>query len=140
MSVDITSDLDKKWTGLASPLTRRKDGPWSSKKTQDLIRSSIFMILTTRKGTRIMNPDFGSPFMEMVYEQNDVILRTEILNYVKTSLSEWEPRISINEVKIKSLNQDVTVMINYTILVTGENITDTINYTKFQPETVRIGV
>jgi uncharacterized protein len=62
------------------------------------IRESILAILCTRKGERVLGPDFGSENHKFVFEP--IVART--LALIKTAVREalvcWEPRIELNDV------------------------------------------
>ena len=62
------------------------------------IRESILQILGTRPGERFMNPEFGSRLKDLVFEQNDEVLKGLIRHYVIDSIKRWEKRIAITGV------------------------------------------
>ena len=64
------------------------------------IRQSVNIILSTRKGERLMRPDFGSGLHSFIFDNDNVTTRTRIKNAAEEALSLWEPRIKDVEVKV----------------------------------------
>lgn len=58
-------------------------------------RIFLLQILDTRPGERLMNPEFGSRLNELVFEQNDEVLKGMIRHYVIDAIKQWEKRIAI---------------------------------------------
>ena len=59
------------------------------------IKDSIHLILATRIGERVMNPEFGSRLPFLVFEPNDTILHGLLRTYTVEALRRWEKRIEI---------------------------------------------
>lgn len=136
----VLTGAGEKWKGVALPLILYSDGHFSSRPTSDLIKSSVFHILTTKRGTRLMRPSFGSPFPEMVFEQNDSVLESEIRTYVTESLQEQEPRINIESVGVSrsQSGNEVEVIIDYTIIETGEVVKQKMEFEPNNTESIRM--
>lgn len=88
---------------------------------EENIRQSIYLIIMTRKGERVMEPDFGCDIHNFVFDLPDEsvanLVRTEIVD----ALTRWEPRIV-----------DIQVFIDYTEIHLGKvvfNITYTVRDT-----------
>ena len=88
---------------------------------EENIRQSIYLIIMTRKGERVMEPDFGCDIHNFVFDLPDEsvanLVRTEIVD----ALTRWEPRIV-----------DTQVFIDYTEIHLGKvvfNITYTVRDT-----------
>jgi phage baseplate assembly protein W len=87
-------------SGWAFPVGLAQDG--SLRMTQDgdqAIRDSIWMILSTSPGERVMRPDFGCGIADHVFDVNDPGTAGEISNSVRDALAEWEPRIDVLDVR-----------------------------------------
>ncbi len=84
---------------------------------EDNINSNIDIILQTSKGERIMEPKFGSGLQEFFFRPMDETLKGEIKEAVKTSLLNYEPRITVQNVSVEYtdlLNGLVEITITYT--------------------------
>ena len=64
-------------------------------KGQALIRQSIFLLLATRRGERVMRPDYGCNLDRLVFLANDVTTAGLAIHYTRKALERWEPRIEI---------------------------------------------
>ena len=65
---------------------------------EESIRQSIWLILSTSPGERVMRPTFGSNLQTLVFENNDAALAGSVVSAVRTALARWEPRIRLLEV------------------------------------------
>lgn len=66
---------------------------------EDAIRQSIYIILRTRKGERVMRPEFGCGIYDFAFETMDYATLSQIGREVKEALILWEPRIRDIEVE-----------------------------------------
>jgi phage baseplate assembly protein W len=79
-------------TGYGSgPIRRPADGDAS-------IRQSIWMILSTSPGERVMRPDFGCGLQDLVFGVNNAGTATAVATTVRDALAVWEPRIDVVDV------------------------------------------
>ncbi|PKM82011.1 MAG: baseplate protein [Firmicutes bacterium HGW-Firmicutes-14] len=62
------------------------------------IRESIWIILSTSKGERIMRPDFGCGIHDFVFASMDMTTLNMMESSVREALTVWEPRIEVIEV------------------------------------------
>ncbi len=65
---------------------------------EESIRQSIWIILSTSPGERIMRPTFGSNLQALVFEINDSGLASSAASAVQNALTSWEPRIQLLDV------------------------------------------
>jgi phage baseplate assembly protein W len=66
------------------------------------IRESIWIILSTSKGERVMRPEFGCGIHDFVFASINMSILTLIENSVRESLTLWEPRIEVMSVKVST--------------------------------------
>ena len=95
--------LDFLGKGLKFPFRfeRRSGGTQISTATSldhTHIHESILQILGTRPGERFMRPDFGSRVRDLVFEQNDTVLRALLRHYVIDAITRWEKRVYVTDV------------------------------------------
>lgn len=57
------------------------------------IRQAIGIILSTRKGERVMRPEFGCGIHDFAFDTTDYATLSRIEKEVKDALVRWEPRI-----------------------------------------------
>jgi phage baseplate assembly protein W len=85
----------------------------ATSQKHDHIRESILQILGTRPGERLMNPEFGSKLHDLVFEQNDEVLKGLIRHYVIDAIKRWEKRVIVTEVSYDSspVNTDRNILL-----------------------------
>lgn len=96
-----------------------KVGSIETSNAGERIKDSIHLILSTRPGERIMNPEFGSRLPLLVFEPNDQILHNLLRHYTGEALARWEKRIVVLSVNlIDNLDGDgntIGVEVQYSI-------------------------
>lgn len=65
---------------------------------EESVRQSIWMILSTSPGERVMRPDFGCGMYDLVFGVNNASTATAIAEAVREALGTWEPRIDVLDV------------------------------------------
>jgi phage baseplate assembly protein W len=65
---------------------------------EEAIRQSIWMILGTTRGERVMRPDFGCDIHELVFDVHDAETVGAVCESVREALTQWEPRIDVLDV------------------------------------------
>lgn len=85
----------------------------ATSREHEHIRESILQILGTRIGERFMNPEFGSRLKDLVFEQNDEVLKGLLRHYVIDAIKRWEKRVIITEVRFddRPLNIDGNLLL-----------------------------
>ena len=98
------------WSGLGMPILKGLGGYFAPKTEEDLIWSSLLMILGTTKGARVMLPEFGSGVFESVFDPNDQVLHDNIRSALQNDVTRWDPRINIVNVDLSSGGSDGTAL------------------------------
>lgn len=86
----------------------------------DNIKQSIEHILATPKGHRYMLPEYGSRIEEMIFEQNDDVLKSMLRLFIKEALDTWETRIKFRDVSFDQDNTLISCNIVYNIINQNE--------------------
>ncbi len=86
--------------GLAFPLQVNPKGEISLVSGLRDIQQSIYIILETAPGERVMRPEFGCRIHELLFDPRDATTQGLIIQYVKDALGRWEPRIEVDEVLV----------------------------------------
>lgn len=63
------------------------------------IAESIRIIIMTAPGERPMRPTFGCRIWDLLYESLNTATLADMSFAVRSALSEWEPRIAVEDVK-----------------------------------------
>jgi uncharacterized protein len=70
---------------------------------EESIRQSMWIVLTTSYGERVMRPDFGCGLNDLVFALNNSATAGLAAYQVRNSLQMWEPRIEILDVSADAL-------------------------------------
>jgi phage baseplate assembly protein W len=86
--------------GFAFPFLPGAAGRLALVGGEDRIRQSIWIILSTAPGERLMRPQFGCGIHDLVFEPNSAALRGVVAARVRDALTRWEPRIDLLDVQV----------------------------------------
>jgi len=78
---------------------------------EESIQQSIWMILGTAKGERVMRPDFGCGVHDLVFEVNSAYTAGRMENEVREALVRWEPRIDMVNVAVSADDAEANRML-----------------------------
>lgn len=107
--------------GWAFPLGVNARGGIALSSGEREIEQSIWMILLTPKGQRVMRPEFGCLIHDLIFAANDASTAGLAAHYVEEALRMWEPRIHVLEVKAMADPDDqarLLIEIHYQIKAT----------------------
>jgi phage baseplate assembly protein W len=79
---------------------------------EENLRQSIWVILGTSKGERVMRPDFGCGIYDMVFELNSPATSGRIAQEVRDALLMHEPRIDVRDVRVEPGDNGETLLIS----------------------------
>lgn len=85
----------------------------------DDIRSSLYFFVTTRKGERWYDPDFGTRLYEFLFEKNDAIVASEIKASLKKDIEKYFKNLLIDDIQIDQSENTNTLSINIDFLYTN---------------------
>ena len=68
----------------------------------DDIRDSLWILLSTSPGERVMVPEFGCALWRMVFARLDLTTMTEMEDLVRRAILNWEPRINVDAVTVEA--------------------------------------
>jgi phage baseplate assembly protein W len=93
------------------------DGLELSHNDQD-IAESIYILLSTTPGERVMNPKYGCDLQSMVFSNMSTSNKTRIEDMINTAILYFEPRVRVVAITINStdqLNGRLEISITYDI-------------------------
>ena len=93
------NNVDFLGKGFSYPF-RAKGGTIASSEGVELVEESIRILLGTRKGERVMRPNFGADLESVVFNAINANTVSMISYYVKECLDQWEPRIEVKGVTV----------------------------------------
>ena len=81
--------------GWKFPLQVTPSGKIAQARYEQKIEESIYLILSTAPGERLMMPDFGCGIHDLVFAPNNASTPTRVVQAVRKALAAYEPRIDV---------------------------------------------
>ena len=69
-------------------------------KNENAIARAVRNIVLTTPGEKLFDPDFGSSVSEILFENVDDITAVSIRDEIRSSLSNYEPRVELIDVEV----------------------------------------
>ena len=85
-------------TGWKFPLQVTPRGGLALARAEARIEESIYLILSTSPGERVMLPDFGCGIHELVFAPNNAGTISLVVQRVREALVAYEPRIDVLDI------------------------------------------
>ena len=92
------------------------------------IENSLEVLLATRIGERIMQPEYGCNLNEMMFEPLTLSLQTYIRDLVFTAIYYFEPRISPEEVTLTATEEEGLILVSIDYVIRSTNTRHNIVY------------
>jgi len=102
-----------------------KEGTIRLSEHEQDIRESMWIILSTSKGERVMRPDFGCGIHDLVFEVVNTFTLAEIESLVREALATFEARIEVLRVKAERgepLDGKLRISIDYQVRGTNNQL------------------
>jgi Bacteriophage baseplate protein W len=104
--------------GWKFPLQVNSGGGMAVSLYEQRVEESIYLILSTSKGERVMLPDFGCGIHDLVFQVNDPRTRSVVVEQVRQALVRYEPRVDVLNVTADSAVEQpnlLLIRVNYRI-------------------------
>ena len=104
--------------GWKFPLQVTPGGKIAQAKYEQRIEESVYLILSTAKGERVMMPEFGCGIHALVFAPNNAMTRAIIVQHVREALVAYEPRIDVLDIAVETAPDEANVLlirINYQV-------------------------
>ncbi|MBD2184299.1 GPW/gp25 family protein [Aerosakkonema funiforme] len=108
--------------GWTSPVKLDGKNQVEMARYEECVRQSIWTILSTAYGERLMRPDFGCGIHDLVFANNSAGTIGVAIASVEQSLIQWEPRIDLLDVDAypdSSQPNRLLIQINYRVRTTN---------------------
>jgi len=85
------------------------------------VLQSLGIILSTRPGERVMQPNFGCELSQFLFEEISQGLITKIKGLISDALLDYEPRIDVDEVEVDDTEEEglLQIQVTYTVRTTN---------------------
>lgn len=104
--------------GWKFPLQVTPGGKLARSLYEQRVEESIYLILSTAKGERVMLPDFGCGIHDLVFGINDPRTCGAVVQQVRQALTKYERRIDVLDVSTDSSKDQpnlLLIRVNYRI-------------------------
>ncbi len=100
---------------------------FSMVKNENAIKQSMKNLILTGFGERPFQPTKGSRLRQMLFENFDVFMAEELKEEIFNVITQFEPRVQLNEVRVRASDtDDLEVEVDYTIV--GETLVQTVDF------------
>jgi Bacteriophage baseplate protein W len=98
--------------GWKYPVSRDTDSRILLSAEERNIEDSIWIVLATSPGERVMRPDFGCGIHRLIFAVNDTETITNVRCEVRDALVRWEPRIDVIDIGVENKGRGEQLLIN----------------------------
>jgi phage baseplate assembly protein W len=98
-----------------------EDGSLKLAEYDESVRESIWIVLGTAKGERVMRPAFGCGIYDLVFEVNSASTAGRVAQEIRDALLYFEPRIDVLDVQVQAGGQgeEMLISIDYQVRATN---------------------
>lgn len=117
--------------GLSFPIRQERGESFQTADYEESVRQSVFLILSTAKGERLMRPDFGCGIYDLVFELKTATTEARIVQEVQDALLRFEPRIDVLGVRVNPTTDgagETLIISGKTLIISGETLIISIDY------------
>ena len=83
------------------------------------IRSSLYFFISTKRGERWYDPEFGTKLYEFLFEKNDQITASQIRDSLKTDIEKYFNNVTIKDITIDQSEETNKLTINISFIYTN---------------------
>jgi phage baseplate assembly protein W len=94
-------------------------GRFATAQYEEDIQEAIRIIIMTRKGERIMRPDFGCSLQDYLFDGMDYSTSVRMSAEISHALVMWEPRITEVEVSVELDEGRLLINVAYVVRATN---------------------
>jgi len=101
------------WKGVSLPWGTTIRSLIDPKSDEEVLRSSVLWIVMTRRGERVMRPEFGSALPDALFEQNDEVLVSTTTHSVRDAIERWDDRIQFVQMQVEQSGERLDCRLFY---------------------------
>jgi hypothetical protein len=84
------------------------------------LKENIIHILLTRIGERVMRRTYGGGVHDLVHDPNNDALRALAQHQIAKAISQWEPRVLLQDVRVTQEGSQLFIRISYVVRRTNQ--------------------
>lgn len=96
-----TEEFNNFAVGITLPIQRGNDGYFAqSFRTFDQVRSNLKNLLLTKKGERILQPEFGSGLHDLLFQPATEKFEEDLETTINEAVAKWLPYVIVEDINI----------------------------------------
>ena len=96
-----TEEYNNYAVGITLPIQRGNDGYFAqSFRTFDQVRSNLKNLLLTKKGDRILQPEFGSGLHDLLFNPATEKFEEDLETTINDSVAKWLPYVIVEDINV----------------------------------------
>ncbi len=96
-----TEEYNNYAVGITLPIQRGNDGYFAqSFRTFDQVRSNLKNLLLTKKGERILQPEFGSGLHDLLFNPATDKFEEDLETTINESVAKWLPYVIVEDINV----------------------------------------
>ena len=96
-----TEEYNNYAVGITLPIQRGNDGYFAqSFRTFDQVRSNLKNLLLTKKGERIIHPEFGSGLHDLLFQPATEKFEEDLETTINEAVAKWLPYVIVEDINI----------------------------------------
>ena len=96
-----TEEFNNFAVGITLPIQRGNDGYFAqSFRTFDQVRSNLKNLLLTKKGERIIHPEFGSGLHDLLFQPATEKFEEDVETTINEAVAKWLPYVIVEDINI----------------------------------------
>tara|TARA_B100001996_G_scaffold380572_1_gene368249 strand:+ start:4769 stop:5200 length:432 start_codon:yes stop_codon:yes gene_type:complete len=127
-----TEEFNNYAVGITLPIQRGSDGYFAqSFKTFDQVRSNLKNLLLTKKGERILQPEFGSGLHDLLFNPATEKFEEDLENTINDAVTKWLPYVIVEDINIdisKEITDNNQAKVSLKFKQEGDQTLDTLTF------------
>ena len=96
-----TEEFNNFAVGITLPIQRGNDGYFAqSFRTFDQVRSNLKNLLLTKKGERLLHPEFGSGLHDLLFQPATEKFEEDLETTINEAVAKWLPYVIVEDINI----------------------------------------
>tara|TARA_B100000475_G_C14898938_1_gene273763 strand:+ start:285 stop:716 length:432 start_codon:yes stop_codon:yes gene_type:complete len=127
-----TEEFNNYAVGITLPIQRGSDGYFAqSFKTFDQVRSNLKNLLLTKKGERILQPEFGSGLHDLLFNPATEKFEEDLESTINDAVTKWLPYVIVEDINIdisKEMTDNNQAKVSLKFKQEGDQTLDTLTF------------
>ena len=127
-----TEEFNNFAVGITLPIQRGNDGYFAqSFRTFDQVRSNLKNLLLTKKGERILQPEFGSGLHDLLFQPATEKFEEDLETTINEAVAKWLPYVIVEDINIdisKEMTDNNQAKVSLKFKQEGDQTLDTLTF------------